>query len=146
MVTKEVIRATATSLINRLGCQEAAVEAINARWHGGCSKGLLSRKMHGHAEFTVMDVVALEDALGVYPLTKILARRLQGRSNGPVADCMIQQTGLIAKETGEAIAAILQAENSAGAQDRAQAITEIDEAIAALRAGRSRLEAEEGRA
>jgi hypothetical protein len=71
-------------------------------------------------------------------MTRLLALRLR-EADGGVADCLIQQSGLIAKEAGEAVAAVIQAGNSASAQDKAQAIVEIDQAIDALKAARARL-------
>jgi len=49
------------------------------------------------------------------------------------------QSGIIAKESGEAISAILDAEHSSCADDRAQAVTEIDRAIEALKLARTKL-------
>jgi cellobiose-specific phosphotransferase system component IIA len=46
------------------------------------------------------------------------------------------QSGAVAKETGEAISAILAAEQSVSADDQAQAVQEINEAIDALSAAR----------
>jgi hypothetical protein len=68
-----------------------------------------------------------------------MARRLENRFE-TVDGCLIQQSGVIAKESGEAIAAILAAEQSCGADEQAQAIKEIDDAMQALRLARSRLE------
>jgi hypothetical protein len=127
------------ALIDWFGCYDAVAETINTRWGGGASKGTISKKTTGVLDWTVADVVALEDASGRYPVTRLLARRLENRTE-ITNNCLLLQTGIIAKESGEAIAAILSAEQSSGADERAQAITEIDEAIAALRVARSRLE------
>jgi hypothetical protein len=85
------------------------------------------------------DFIALEDASGRFPVTRMMARRLEDRV-AMVDSCLMQQSGVIAKESGEAISAILAAEQSSGANERAQAINEIDEAIYALRQARNRLE------
>jgi predicted translin family RNA/ssDNA-binding protein len=90
-------------------------------------------------DFTVADVIALEDAAQRYPITHLLARRLDKR-NRPDTTCLITQTGIIAKESGEAISAILAAEQSSCADETAQAIAEIDEAVEALKTARARLE------
>ena len=129
------------SLVGWFGCYDAAAETINARWGGGANKGTISKKLAGHADFTLSDVIALEDAARIYPITRLLARRLENRDQTKM-DCLIAQTGVIAKEGGEAVAAILAAEQSADAEDTAQAVVEVDEAIQSLRAARARLEAE----
>lgn len=140
-IQRQVIRATMKALIDRLGCLDAAAETINARWSKGGSKGTLSKKSAGFLSFTIEDVIALEDAQDLYPITKLMARRLSEREacHGEGVDCLMVQSGLIAKESGEAVSAILCAENSADAEDQAQAIKEIDEAIAALNAARARM-------
>jgi hypothetical protein len=136
---RQISRAHMKALIDWFGCYDAVAETINTRWGGGASKGTISKKTTGVLDWTVADVVALEDASGRYPVTRLLARRLENRTE-ITNNCLLLQTGIIAKESGEAIAAILSAEQSSGADERAQAITEIDEAIAALKVARSRLE------
>ena len=133
---RQIVRASMKAVVDWYGCLDAAAETINARWDGSASKGILSRKLSGSLDFTVADVIALEDASERYPVTKLLARRLEGRlegRSGVGADCLVAQSGMIAKESGEAIAAILSAEQSACANDRAQAVVEVGEAIEALK-------------
>jgi hypothetical protein len=138
MINRDAIRAIMASMIERIGCGDAAAATINARWKFGASKGTVSKKVNGQLAFTIEDLLAIEDALKDYPMTRLLALRLR-EADGGVADCLIQQSGLIAKEAGEAVAAVIQAGNSASAQDKAQAIVEIDQAIDALKAARARL-------
>lgn len=129
-------RAAMRALLARFGCLDAAAETINARLGGGTSKGTLSKKLAGQLDFTVPEVWALEDAMGHHPVTRILARRLAGAGGGMAGRDLVGQVGLIARETGEAVAAILSAGQSADAIDSAGAVVEIDEAIAALRQAR----------
>ena len=138
MITREIIRAMMKAMIDRLGCFDAAAETINARWKFGSSKGTISKKLSGHASFSIEDMIALEDALDEYGLTKLLAKRLRNRTN-EVAECLITQSGIIAKESGDVVSAILRAEQSACAKDASQAIVEIREAKAALEAAEQRL-------
>jgi hypothetical protein len=136
---RKIVRANMKSLVDWFGCYDAVAETFNARWGGGASKGTVSKKVSGTLDWTVADVIALEDASGRYPVTRMLARRLEDRpaiSTG----CLLMDGSSIAKESGEAISAILAAEQSSSADDRAQAITEIDEAIYAMRQARARLE------
>ncbi|MEX5515694.1 hypothetical protein [Pseudophaeobacter sp. 1A09344] len=127
------------SLVDWLGCYDAVAETFNARWGGGSSKGTVSKKVSGNLDWTVADVIALEDAAGRYPVTRMLARRLEER---PVDDggSLLMDGSSIAKESGEAISAILAAEQSTCADERAQAIKEIDDAMFAMRRARARLE------
>ncbi|MEH6521202.1 hypothetical protein [Sulfitobacter sp.] len=136
---RKISRANMKSIVDWFGCFDAVAETINARWGGGASKGTISKKASGSLDWTLADVIALEDASGRYPVTRLMARRLEGRVVG-VDSCLMIQTGIIAKESGEAISAILSAEQSSCANERAQAITEIDEAMQALRQARSHLE------
>jgi hypothetical protein len=131
-------RVSMAALVQSLGCFDAVAETINARWGASASKGTISKKMAGQLDWTMADVIALEDAAGRFPITRMLARRRAARSTAP--GTLIQDGASIAKEAGEAIAAVLAAEQSSGADERAEAIKEVDEAIVALRAARARLE------
>jgi hypothetical protein len=136
---RKISRANMKSIVDWFGCFDAVAETINARWGGGASKGTISKKASGTLDWTLADVIALEDASGRFPVTRLMARRLEDRVV-MVDSCLMQQSGVIAKESGEAIAAILAAEQSSCANERAQAIKEIDEAMLALRQARTRLE------
>lgn len=134
------ISASLSALIEGFfGCFDAAAETINARWGRGASKGTISKKISGQLDWTVADVVALEDASGRYPVTRMLARRLDNA--GSREGCILQYAGSIAKEAGEAVAALLSASQSADAGDRAQAIKELHDVETAVRLARERLEA-----
>jgi hypothetical protein len=136
---RQISRANIKSIIEWFGCYDAVAETINARWGGGASKGTISKKVSGHLDWTIADLIALEDASGRYPVTRLLARRLENRADNAPASLLLQ-TGLIARESGEAIAAILAAEQSSCAAENAQAIKEIDDATEALRLARAALE------
>lgn len=138
---RKISRANMSSIVDWFGCFDAAAETINARWGGGASKGTICKKMSGVLDWTLADIIALEDAAGRFPVTRLMARRLEDRV--VMADnCLMRQSGAIAKESGEAISAILAAEQSSGADEKAQAIKEIDEAMFALRQARARLESD----
>jgi hypothetical protein len=136
---RKISRANMMSIVDWFGCFDAVAETINARWGGVASKGTISKKTSGTLDWTLVDVIALEDARGDYPVTRMMVRRLKGRSE-LVDCCLVQQSGVIAKESGEAISAILAAEQSSCADEKAQAIREIDEAMLALGQARGRLE------
>jgi hypothetical protein len=136
---RRIVRANMKSIVDWFGCYDAVAETFNSRWGGGASKGTISKKVGGHLDWTVPDVIALEDAAGRYPVTRMMARRLENRP-APVDGCLIGDGSSIAKESGEAIAKILAAEQSNCADQSADAISEIDEAIYSLRQARARLE------
>jgi len=136
---RRIVRATMVSLVNSLGCYDAVAETINARWGGVCCKGTISKKVTGLLEWTFIDVIAIEDALQRYPITRLMVRRLERLPS--VSPGSLMQDGIsIVKECGEAIAAVLAAEQSCCADQDAQAIAEVDEAIAAMRQVRAKLE------
>lgn len=142
---RKISRANMKSIVDWFGCFDAVAETINARWGGGASKGTISKKVSGTLDWTLADVIALEDASGRFPVTRLMARRLGNRV--VMADHgLMTQSGIIAKESGEAVLAILAAEQSSGANEKAQAIKEIDEAMLALRQARSSLEAASAKA
>lgn len=137
------LRATVTAAMKALiegayGCYDAAAETINARWGRGGSKGTISRKVGGLLDWTVADVVALEDASGRYPVTRILARRLYptARDNA----CIVEHASAISREAGQAVCAMLEASLSADAGDIAAAIAELNDVDAFVRAAIARLE------
>ena len=75
----------------------------------------------------------------------MMVRRMSDHTT-PADGCLIQDSSSIAKESGEALKALLDAQQSNSADEKAQAITEVDEAIFALRQARTRLEASVTRA
>jgi hypothetical protein len=137
---RKISRANMKSIVDWFGCLDAVAETINARWGGGASKGTISKKTSGILDWTLADVIALEDASGRFPVTRMMARRLEKRV--VLADgSLMPHAGIIAKESGEAVSAILAAEQSSDADEYVQAIKEIDDVMYAMRQARARLEA-----
>ncbi len=136
------VRAHMRAMSERLGGVEGAAAAVGARWGDPVSKGTISRKRDGSLEWTVADVVAFEDALGVDAVTQALARRF-GATEAPRGGNLTVQAGVMAREVGEAVGALLHALDSARPEDRARAIRELDEAAAAIHQARGLLEAGE---
>ncbi len=140
MTDRRRINALMSALIDgTFGCLDGAAETINARWGRGVCKGTLSKKLSLQLDWTLSDIVALEDAAGRYPVTRMLARRMNDASRSAPSS-MLEQAGMISREAGEAVSAILSAEMSAQADSRAEALREVDEAIEALRQAREILE------
>lgn len=137
---RRLVNSQMAALIDgQFGCLDAAVEAINARTGQAVCKGTLSKRLAGQFGWPVDDVIALEDASGRHPVTRLMARRMSG-DPGTARGSMLLHAGAISKEAGEAVNAILAAQQSQAGNDAAQAITEIDEAIEALRRARGALE------
>lgn len=133
-----VLNSQMAALVRSYGSFDAVAELFNARWGGGHSKGTISRKMAGHLGWTLADVLALEDAMARYPITRMLAGRLDSRTS-PAPGNLITDSSSIARESGEAIAALLAAEQSSGAGDRAQAVAELRDVLIAVEGAIARL-------
>ena len=145
-LTRALINAQMSALIDgTFGCLEAAAEAIQTSTGQPVSKGTLSRRLGGHCGWPVDEIAALESAAGHYPITNTLTRRLKP-DEGTAGGCILAQAGAISKEAGEAVNAILAAQQSASAKDWAQAVKEIDEAEEVLRRARGYAEAHMGTA
>lgn len=136
---RRMVAAQMAALIDgTFGCLDAAAEAINARLGRAVCKGTISKRCAGQQGWPVDEVMALEDAAGRWPVTRMMARRLDVRGDSAAAH-LVAQAGVISKEAGEAVAAILAAQQSDCAQHASQAVVEIDQAISALRAARAKL-------
>ncbi|MEC7763361.1 MAG: hypothetical protein VX874_15775 [Pseudomonadota bacterium] len=136
---REQVRVQAASLIKAFGCHEAAAEAVNARLGTSLVKGTLSRVISGQLDISHVAVWAMEDALGRYPLTRLGMRRLTEASAVAPGD-FISDSSSIAKESGEAVSALLSAQVSAKARDRSEALRELYEARDAIDCAIARLE------
>ena len=135
MIGRDDISVHMRALIAAHGCLDAAAETLNTRWGASVQKGTLSKRMHGDLPWSVLDVVGLEDALGRYPVTRMMARRMICETPPDVMTAAQN----VAKETGEAVSAIVGVALAANPAQRAAASLEIDEAIAALRMARAAL-------
>ncbi len=141
---RRLVNSQMSALIDgQYGCLDAAVEAINARSGQGVCKGTLSKRLACQFGWPVDDVIALEDACARHPVTRLMARRMGGGAE-TAGGSMLLHAGAISKEAGEAVNAILAAQQSQAAHDSAQAVVEIDEAIEALRRARAVVMAQGG--
>lgn len=140
---RPIIQASMRALVARLGCFDAAAETINAALGGGCSKGTISKRMAGQLDWPLAEIMALEDALCSYPVSRLVAQRL-ARAEAASAASLVGLVSAMAKEGGEAVAAGVIAAQAAGPKEVAQAVTEIREAIVAMQAMLDRLLQEQG--
>ena len=124
------------------GCNASAAAAIYAATGQSVSEGTLTKRKQGTCGWPIDEVAALEDASGIYSVTKLLNRRIDA-DDDQASGSMLMYAGAISKETGEAVNAILRLLDSECPNDDAQALVEIDEAIDVLRKARARVEAKQ---
>ena len=120
------INATMRSLVKKFGCLDAVGELLNQT-----NKGIISKKMSGNLKWSIIDVVLLQDALGEYPLTKYLVKRMSEDEHLCNKD-LITHISNVSKECGEAVSFALNASQKLTTDDIAIAKVEITEAIEAL--------------
>ena len=96
---RALISAMMLGMIHRFGGHDAVAALLAARWGHATSKGTLTKKASGDLDWTLADVIALEDALGDYPISRMMAERSRaGRAVN------LQRTiAAFAKEAGEAV-------------------------------------------
>ncbi|MBL4767873.1 MAG: hypothetical protein JKY94_09185 [Rhodobacteraceae bacterium] len=128
------------SLVKCVGDQEAAAAFINMRWGTNTSKSIICRKLNGSLSWGVLEAMALEDVVGKSPVTDMMHGRFDTEST-PACVNLFDQSGVVAKENGEALAATLAAAQSGSPDDKIKAIVEINQTIQALIILRTNLEA-----
>lgn len=113
------IRALFRQLVDDFGGVEAAASFLRS------TKGTISKEMAGHMQIPVEHWAALEDELEHWPITSLLHGRREGRgAQGEVEKLAAR----VMAENGDVANAILRLLT---AGDRAGAIKELSEAIAA---------------
>lgn len=128
---RALVRLTCTAMIERLGGFDAACAVLEARWGHPVSKGTLSKKKAGVLDFTVADVWALEEVLGEYPVTDLLTKRRDAGVRAEGGD-LLALSGMVSKESGEAVQAVLALLGRGDDGDPAATIKELNEAISAM--------------
>ena len=138
--SKKITHAHMRTLVNWFGCYDAVIATLEAALDTSYCKGLLSRKVNASMNWNIPEIIALENAANRYPVTEYLAKRLPASTDkSEIAECLIDQSGIISMEGGEAVNAILKAQKSESSDDSAKAIAEIQEAIEALQKAQNRL-------
>lgn len=134
-----MIRAFMAGLIARAGGVEAAAALIGARLGHEISKGSISKRQAGQLDWPLVEIIALEDAVGARPVRSWIARNLPELAEG---HDLMRGLASVSKESGEAMSAVMRM--LAGEGDRARARAEVQEALDALRVLAAGLEAGEG--
>jgi len=136
---RAMIRVFMARLVERAGGVDAASAFISARLGSAVCKGTISKRMAGHLEWPLVEIMALEDAVGDLCVRRWLA--------GSVPE-LVQRQSLMeaaaasALEHGQAVAAALAVASGHG--DLATARRELSEAAQALTGLLAALDAQGG--
>lgn len=128
MSDRAMIRAFMAGLVDRVGGVEPAAALIGARLGTEVSKGSISKRLAGHLDWPLVEIMALEDAAGHRCVRRWLAASLPEVAEG---QSIMQGVADAAREHGEAVAAVMKYATSG--TDRAQARKELAEAVHAIR-------------
>lgn len=126
MSDRAVLRAFMQGLVDRLGGVEAAAACIAARWGGEVSKGSISKRLAGHLDWPLIEIIALEDAAGDPCVRRWLARSLPEVAQG---QNLLQATADVVREHGEAVSAVIDFAAGRGKRDAAR--KEVADALSA---------------
>jgi hypothetical protein len=127
MSDRQIIRAFMGNLIDKVGGVDAASSVIGARLGADVSKGSISKRQAGHLDWPLVEIVALEDAVGDPCVRRWLARSLPEVASG---QDLMQGVGRMAVETGEATSAVM--EFASGRGSRSKARKEVQDVIVAV--------------
>lgn len=138
MSDRLMIRALMQGLVARAGGVDAAAALIGARLGADVSKGSISKRNSGQLDWPLVEIMALEDAIG----DRCVRRWLRQSDEEAMENCSLMQMAAIAvRENGEAVAATLDFVNGGGS--RAKARKEAQEALTAAQNLAAKLEAED---
>jgi hypothetical protein len=126
MSDRVIIRAFMQSLVERAGGVDAAAAIIGARHGAEVSKGTISKRLAGQLDWPLVEIMALEDAVGDPCVRRWLSRSLPEVSAG---QSLIAGVALSAREHGEALGAVMG--YVAGQTPRDVARKEVQDACAA---------------
>ena len=114
-------------LIDAAGGVDAAAALIGARLGHEVSKGSVSKRQSGQLDWPLVEVMALEDAVGQPLVRRWLAQSLP---EACAAQSLMQGMAEVSREHGEAMAAVMELAAGKGSHTRARA--ELSEALQAI--------------
>lgn len=126
MSDRLMIRAFMAGLVERAGGVDASAALIGARLGTEVSKGSISKRLAGHLDWPLVEIMALEDAVGDPCVRRWLARSLPEISDG---QNLMQAAAEAVREHGEAVSAVM--DFASGRGSRAKARKEVSEAVTA---------------
>lgn len=118
-----IINAHMQGLIAKVGGYDAAIAYLEATNGRPYSKGTLSQKKNLTLDWTIMDMIALQELAGRSPVTEWLVSLAE---ESDAAGCVTTAAAELASESGEAIAAVL---NARTPEQRAKAVEELHDVI-----------------
>lgn len=121
-----MIRAFMVGLVGRAGGVDAAAALIGARLGADVSKGSISKRMAGQLDWPLVEIMALEDAVGDPCVRRWLSRSLPELAEG---QSLLAAAAEAVREHGEAVSAVM--DFAAGRGARAVAAKEVSEAVVA---------------
>ena len=121
-----MIRAFMGGLIDRAGGVDAAAALIGARLGQDVSKGSISKRQSGQLDWPLIEIMALEDAVGDPCVRRWLSKSLPEVEQGA---CLLRGAAAMAREHGEAIEAIADLAAVFGCRDKAR--KEVADSLAA---------------
>lgn len=139
MSERLMIKAFMASLIEKAGGFDAAAAVIGARLGHDISKGSISKRQSGQLDWPLIEILALEDAVGEQPVRRWLMQSLPEVQD---AACLMQSAGELAAEGGEAVMALTQLAMGKGC--RATARKQIADVIDSAKRTAAVLVREEG--
>lgn len=139
MSDRAMIRAFMAGLVERAGGVDAAAALIGARLGAEVSKGSISKRLAGHLDWPLVEIMALEDAVGDPCVRRWLARSLPEISEG---QSLMQAAAEAVREHGEAVSAVM--DFVAGRGCRAKARKEVSDAVTANKRLAALMEGEDG--
>lgn len=128
MSDRAMIRALMQGLVDRAGGVDATAALIGARLGEDVSKGSISKRNAGYLDWPLVEIMALEDAVGDPCVRRWLARSLPEIAEG---QSLMQAASDMARETGEAMGAVM--DLAAGRGCRVKARKELSEAVTAVK-------------
>jgi hypothetical protein len=126
MSDRLMIRALMAGLVEKAGGVDPAAALIGARLGAEVSKGSVSKRMGGHLEWPLVEIMALEDAVGDPCVRRWLARSLPEVTEG---QSLMQVAAEVVREHGEAISAVM--DFATGRGKRATARKELADVVTA---------------
>lgn len=112
-----MIRAFMRGLIERAGGVDAAAAVIGAALGHEVSKGSISKRQSGHLDWPLIEIMALEDAVGDRCVRRWLSQSLPEVEQGV---CLLRGAAVLARESGEAFEAVADLAAGTGCRDKAR--------------------------
>lgn len=129
MSDRKIILAFMQGLVEKAGGVDPAAAIIGARHGAEVSKGTISKRLAGQLDWPLVEIMALEDAVGDHCVRRWLSRSLPEVAEG---QSLIEGVAEVARENGEAVSAVMGFVSGRTSRDVAR--KEVQDACAAVTA------------